>query len=152
MENTGKPCCRNRLDQGLLVLRIAFGIVFIYSGWGKLFGQNPGMEAFTGMVAGLGFFAPAFFAYAAALTELVGGIAILLGVWTRLFSILSAFVMFVALFMVTKLSFPMASLPLVLLGMAICLACTGSGRYSLMPGKGKSSECGCSEKSECCKA
>ncbi len=127
-------CCGNKryLSWGLLALRIAVGVIFIMHGYGKLFGDAPGMTAFTGMVAGLGFIAPSFFAYAAALAEFVGGIAVLLGIGTRYFAGLIACVMFVALFMVKKLKFPAADVDLSLFATTICLALVGGGRFTLM--------------------
>ena len=123
--------CRSSRDCGLLALRIAVGVIFILHGYGKLFGGAPGMEAFTGMVAGIGFPAPALFAYVAALSEFLGGIAILLGVFTCVASTLIGIVMLVALVMVKKFNLPMADADLALLGSAIALMCMGPGRYSI---------------------
>lgn len=131
---------------GLLALRIAIGVIFILHGYGKLFGHAPGMEMFTGMVAGLGFPAPALFAYAAALSEFLGGIAILLGVATRVFSALIGIVMLVALVGVKKFAFPMADIDLALLMISIALFCMGPGKYSVMAmacGKKEEGEDGC---------
>ncbi len=137
---------------GLLALRIAIGVIFILHGYGKLFGDAPGMEMFTGMVAGLGFPAPALFAYAAALSEFLGGIAILLGVATRVFSVLIGIVMLVALIGVKKFAFPMADLDFALLMTCVALFCMGPGKYSLMStacdkdgGKEKEGCCGANE-------
>lgn len=132
MQNTS--CCstskKNR-NAALLVLRIAVGVIFILHGYGKLFGNAPGMEAFTGMVSGIGFPMSPFFAYAAALSEFVGGIALLLGVWTRLFSALIAVVMLVAIFGVKKAHLPAADVDVSLLATVIALKLMGPGAYSL---------------------
>lgn len=130
-------------DWGLLALRVAIGVIFIMHGYGKLFGGAPGMEAFTGMVDRLGFPLPALFAYAAALAEFVGGIAVLLGVCTRFFSVLIAIVMLVALVAVKKFGFPAADVDFALLMISIALACMGPGMYSLscMMGKKQGDAC-----------
>jgi len=124
-------CAHDGLSWGLLALRIAIGVIFIQHGWGKLFGNNPGMPAFTGMVAGMGLFAPSLFAYAAALSEFLGGIAVLLGVWTKFFSALIGIVMLVAFIFVKKFAFPMADPDFALLAMSACLVLTGPGMFSL---------------------
>lgn len=119
-------------DWALLILRIALGLIFIMHGWGKLFGDAPGMTAFTGMVSNLGLPAAGLFAYIVALSEFFGGIAMLLGVFTNVASVLLSIVMIVALFGVKKFTFPMADIDLALLAMAIAIGCMGPGRYSVM--------------------
>ena len=126
------PCAHSCKDWALLALRIAIGIIFILHGWGKLFGNAPGMTAFTGMVGMLGFLLPTVFAYAAALSEFLGGIAVLLGVCTRVAAGLIGIVMIVALVIVKKFSFPAADVDLSLLAITIALALMGAGRYSVM--------------------
>lgn len=113
---------------GLFLLRVSLAIIFIYQGWAKLDG---GMDGFTMMVAGLGFPAPAFFAWVAALSEFVGGIAILLGVATRVFSALLAITMIVAIVAVSGNGFMMTQAPLALLGSALALFFTGAGRWTV---------------------
>ena len=117
-------------DKALLVLRIVAGIVFVLHGWGKLTG-NPSIEMFAGMVGGLGFPMPMFFAWVVALTEFVGGLALILGILVRPAAILLSIVMLVALFMVKKMAFPAADIDLVLLGISVALALTGPGRFSV---------------------
>lgn len=147
-----KPCCSSARDIGLLALRLGVGVVLVMHGYGKLFGGMPGMEKFTGMVAGLGFPLPAFFAYAAALTEFVGGIALLLGIFTSVAAVFSAIVMLVALFMVKKFTFPAADVDLVLLTSIIAIFCVGPGRYSLasVVCKDKDGEAACCVGGMCC--
>lgn len=148
--NTSPKCCSSARDIGLLALRVGVGIVFIMHGYGKLFGGAPGMDMFTGMVKGLGFPAPALFAYLAALTEFVGGIAILLGMFMNVATILGAVVMLVALFMVKKFSFPAADVDLVLLLSMVGLFCLGSGRYSLNSVCKMKSDACCGGKDDSC--
>lgn len=135
-------CCDNArcLDWGLCILRLAAGIILAIHGYGKLFGHAPGMTAFTGMVAGLGFPFPGFFAYAAALTEFFGGIALILGIYTQYATVLIAIVMIVAWAGVKKFGLPMGDADLALLAIAIALRCTGPGSKKI--GKTKKDCCG----------
>jgi putative oxidoreductase len=135
----GKSSCKS---WGLLALRIAIGVIFIMHGYGKLFGDAPGMEKFTMLVTGIGFPLPVVFAYAAALTEFFGGIAMILGLFTRVFSVLLGFVMLVALLGVKKFAFPSADIDVALLSIAIALFCMGAGRFSLDALLFKKSCCG----------
>ena len=130
----------HRVDLALLVLRLVFGAIFIYHGYGKLFGGGPapiGMTMFTGMVAKLGFPAPEFFAYAAALSEFLGGIAILLGIWTKVFSVLVGFVMLVAIFGIKHHAYPMSDVDTALLAIVIAVYLAGPGKYNLAEYLGK---------------
>lgn len=118
-------------DVALLVLRVAAGLIFVLHGWGKLFGGNPGMENFTKMVAGIGFPLPVVFAYAAALSEFLGGIALALGVFPRVATLFLGFVMLVALFAVKKAQLPKADPDLALLAIVVAVGLHGAGRYTL---------------------
>ncbi len=85
-------------DLGLLVLRVGFGVGFIwYHGWGKLIG---GPERWAGVGAAMGSvgleMAPVVFGLVAALAETVGALCIVLGLFFRPAAFLLAFVMFVA--------------------------------------------------------
>lgn len=146
-----KPCCSSARDIGLLALRVGVGVIFILHGYSKLFG---GMEGFTGMVTRMGFPLPTFFAYAAALSEFVGGIAILLGLFTSVAAIFAGIVMLVALFMVKKFSLPAADVDLSLLASLVAIFCLGPGRFSLASVlcKGKEGEKACcmNNTEKCC--
>ncbi|MEO5927829.1 MAG: DoxX family protein [Patescibacteria group bacterium] len=136
---------RSRKDCALLVLRLVAGIIFMIHGYGKLFGNAPGMEMFTGMVAGLGFPAAGAFAYMAALTEFLGGLALILGVGVRIASVLLAIVMLVAFIGVKKLGLPAGDPDLALLAIVVALGLMGPGRYSVMGmlRKGNGDSCNC---------
>lgn len=132
MMKLGKCCSKGScIDCALLVLRLALGIIFVIHGYGKLFGNAPGMEAFTGMVAGLGFPAPALFAYIAALTEFLGGIAMILGIFTKPASVLLAIVMLVAWGGVKKFNLPKGDADFALLAMAVAIYLAGPGCYTI---------------------
>ncbi|HEX3035847.1 MAG TPA: DoxX family protein [Thermodesulfobacteriota bacterium] len=85
------------LNLGILWLRVlmGFGIAFFH-GYGKVFGGR--IDRFTEGVAEMGFPVPIFFAWAAALTEFLGGLLIALGLGTRLVALLLFINMGVAAF------------------------------------------------------
>ncbi|MBC8144339.1 MAG: DoxX family protein [bacterium] len=118
-----------KLDIALLVLRLWTGAMMIMHGWPKVFGN---MKGFTEGISEMGFPAPAVFAWAAALSELAGGLLLALGLYTRASATLVAATMFVAAF-VKHLHDPFQrqELPITYLAIAIALLLLGSGRYSL---------------------
>jgi putative oxidoreductase len=85
-------------DIGLLILRLAGVYLALGHGWGKIVGLASGQSGFVQGVAALGFPAPLVFAWAAALAELVGGLCVALGLFTRWAAAFAAFNMFVACF------------------------------------------------------
>jgi putative oxidoreductase len=78
-------------DLGILLLRIGLAAVFIVHGYLKL-SNMEGTISFFGM---LGF--PAVLAWAVAIIEVVGGVAMLLGVYTRYAGWALAIIMAVAI-------------------------------------------------------
>lgn len=134
---------------GLLALRIGVGVILVMHGYGKLFGHAPGMTAFTGMVTGMGFPLPGLFAWLAALSEFLGGLALLLGIFTSVAAVFTGIVMLVALFMVKKFNFPMADPDLALLAGIVALGCMGPGRYSLAAALGMGKGCACCSNDDC---
>lgn len=142
--------CRNAKDWALLVLRVVVGIVFIYHGWGKLMGDMPGIAGFTGMLKSMSFPAPAAMAYIAALTELVGGVAILLGVFAHVFAIFTGFTMLIAFAVAHKFQLGAGDASIVLLACSIVIALMGAGRYSVVGMMNKDGEGCCGSSCGCC--
>ena len=128
-----KTDCHGKCDQwGLLILRVVVGAIFISHGYAKLFTDMPGIENFTGMLAGMGVPAAGFFAWVVGLTEFLGGIALVLGIFVKPASYLLAFVMLVALSQVKGFAiFGKGELDFALLGATLALAMTGPGKFSL---------------------
>ena len=125
-------------DVALLILRLALGIIFVFHGYGKLFGSNPGMTVFTAMVGGmLGFPMAGFFAFAAAFSEFFGGIAMLLGVFTKYASVLIGIVMIVALAGVKAFKLPAGDVDLSLFAITIAVYILGPGEYTIRKLMGK---------------
>ena len=72
------------LDFGLLVLRLAIGAFFVAHGTDKLFGwfnDGMGMEATRQMLTGFQFTEPGLLAWVVALSETVGGVLVILGLF-----------------------------------------------------------------------
>jgi putative oxidoreductase len=118
-------------------LRLALGIIFIAHGSQLVFGAwgGPGLSGFASFPSPFPFMRPAWlWMGAAALSQLIGGILIVLGLFTRLGAVLLAAVMLVAMF---GAHWPAFFLPngleftLALTGMAFALLITGGGQASL---------------------
>ena len=84
-------------DLALFVLRLSgFGLAFAH-GWQKMAMLSSGNgDRFVAGVEALGFPMPMAFAWAAGLAEFIGGLAIALGIGTRVAAGFAAFTMFVA--------------------------------------------------------
>ncbi|MFM9106668.1 MAG: DoxX family protein [Chloroflexota bacterium] len=85
---------------GMLLLRLAVGIVMFAHGWQKLF--VIGVPGITGFFGSIGIPAPGLMAWLVTLIELVGGAALILGLFTRIVAPLIALVMLVAILAVKK--------------------------------------------------
>lgn len=112
-----------------LVLRAVLGAIFIAHGYQKVGG---GLGGFSQSVARLGFPAPHVFAWAAALAEFLGGICVLVGLFTRYAALSIAIVMTVA---VTRVHLHQGLIggyeyPLALLAVAVAVMLTGAGPLS----------------------
>ena len=114
----------------LLLLRWALGLIFVYHGAPKLFGNS---QRFLEFFASVGF--PAWMAYVAGVVELFGGALLILGLFTRIAGLLLAGQMVIAiwkvhlgkgLLAVNEYQFPMA-----LAAAAFALAALGAGAISL---------------------
>jgi putative oxidoreductase len=122
-----------KYEVGALILRLVLGITFFIHGLAKFQG---GIGNIAGWFGSMGL--PGFLAYAVAAIELVGGIALILGLGTRIISVLLVLVMLGAIIKV-KLAVgfmgngKMAGyeLDLALLAMAVYLGINGSQLLSL---------------------
>jgi len=112
---------------GLAALRVMAGLSMAFGhGLSKL----PPPDRFVSLVKGLGLPLPEFFAWAAGLSEFVGGILLAVGLMTRPAAILIALTMTVAVFG-HHADDPWGRTELAALfgSVAVCFACTGSGRF-----------------------
>ena len=88
-------------EWALLIARIVLGVIFITQGYTKLFVM--GIDGFAGFLENQAQIPlPYFFAWVVSLTEFLGGIAVLLGIFTRWAALGLAVVMVVAVFTVTS--------------------------------------------------
>ena len=115
---------------GIALLRVVVGIVFVMHGQQKLF--EMGVGGVGGFFASLGVPAPQLAAVVVSLLETVGGVALILGVLTRLFGLLLTGDMLVALLLVHRPNGFFAGdggveLVLLLGTAALALALTGPG-------------------------
>jgi putative oxidoreductase len=124
---------RRQIDTALAVLRVVLGVTFILHGGQKLF--VFGFSGVSGAFAQMGIPAPELLGPFVAFVEFFGGIAILLGLLTRLAALGIAATMVVAILTVhlkngffapTGVEFPLS-----LLGSAIALIVAGAGSFSL---------------------
>ena len=122
----------------VLFVRLAVGLVFLVHGFGKLFGVGPfpfGLSGTAGFLAGLGFPSAMFFAWVLALVETLGGLAIILGLFTRYAALLVGIDMIFALLLVHIPSGFYESngeIALVLLLAAISLLFSGAGKHLVL--------------------
>lgn len=121
----------------LLLLRTILAVVFIYHGSQKLFGAfgGPGIDNFAGWLASMNIPLPTFNAYMAASTEFFGGIALLIGLFTRLVAIPLTITMIVAIVTVHANAFSAQNngmeYPLTLAFVLIAIILLGPGAFSL---------------------
>ncbi len=128
----------NRLQPvALLVLRLVLGAIMIAHGYHKVFG---GFHHHAEMVGSLGL--PRWMAYLSAGTEFFGGIGIILGVFTRFFSLAFAIEMGIAIW---KVHFKNGltgnggyEFPLALVAISLTLLSFGGGPWGFNFGKGSS--------------
>ena len=137
--------CHNRA-LGLLLIRIAVGMVFLMHGYGKV--MNLAMP--EGMMVHFGF--PAFMGDFIAWLEVVGGLALIFGFMTRVFGVALGIEMVVAYFLTGGFGtgYKPHELELVLMLLSFGVALTGSGRYAVYAMECR--DCGgmlCSENGTC---
>ncbi|WP_458411896.1 DoxX family protein [Schinkia sp. CFF1] len=120
-------------EVGALILRIALGALFFIHGLVKFQG---GIQNIVGWFDSIGL--PGFMAYGVATIELVGGLVLILGIGTKLVSVLYGLLMIGAILKV-KLSVGLLGngqmagyeLDLAFLAIAVYLAINGSKLFSL---------------------
>lgn len=119
-----------QLSLGLALLRLAVGAVFIDHGWQKLFGM--GFAGVTGAFTHMGVPLPGITGPFVALLEFFGGIALILGLLTRLFALGFAIDMLVAILLVKlKSGFSHYELEFLLCLSSVALLLMAGGDFSV---------------------
>jgi putative oxidoreductase len=113
---------------GALILRVTLGVIFLSHGFVKFQG---GIENVAGWFESIGL--PGFMAYGVAIIEVIGGIALILGLGTKVVSLLFSLILLGA---IVKVKFAAGFLDgyaydLILLAIAIHLTMNGSKLFSL---------------------
>jgi putative oxidoreductase len=127
------------MDLALLVLRICLGVVFVGHGLQAAFGMmgGPGINGFSNMLSGMGFKPAILWAYLGAYVELVGGLLLIGGIFTRLAALSIMIFMVVAVVKVhlSKGFFIQSGgfeYNFVLIGICLALLLTGPGQFGLL--------------------
>lgn len=121
-----------RAELGWLIVRVTFGAsLALLHGYSKVF--LGGASGLVATVGNLGFPAPLFFAWCAALAEFVGGLLVAAGLATRYAAAVTAFSMSVAVYSHVRRDDPARQMETAILFLAamVAAALIGGGRYSL---------------------
>jgi putative oxidoreductase len=115
---------------GLLLLRVAIGVIFVYHGYPKLLHQGAGMQGFF-VEHGL----PGYFVYVSGIIEVFGGGMLILGLFARAAGLLLAAEMGVAIWKVHSSGGILAvhnyEFPLAVGAAAFAIATVGAGMLAL---------------------
>lgn len=127
---------RTMMNWGLLLIRLALAAVFIFHGGQKLFGlfEGHGLKDTTKFMENLSIPIPAVSALVVGIVEFFGGIALGVGVLTRLFAFMLAVDMTVAILKVHYVAFglPSGMEFVLMLGTAsLGIALIGPGRLAV---------------------
>lgn len=121
-------------DRALFFLRLGVGVIFLVHGLGKLLAIGPfpaGIENTAAYLTSLGIPAALLAAWLVALIETLGGLTIILGLWTRLAALLLSINMLAAILVVhlpEGFYKSNGELPLLLLAATLTLLFAGPGR------------------------
>lgn len=140
-KNILRLCCNK--DFGLFVMRVILAVIFISHGMGKFHAIDQTIIFFSSL--GLS----AFFAYFVATIEVLGGLLVLLGIFTQYAGMVLAIIMvFSTILVKLKMGYLYAELDIAVFALALGIATIGPGRWSLSKkicGCGMCNLCGCGE-------
>jgi len=142
-------CSHSRADISLLITRLIIGGIFIMTGWAKVAHMDGAIQFF----GSLGI--PAFLAYVVGYVELIGGVMIVLGLWTCFVAMVLSVIVVVAIWFTRASGFMGISFPLATLGGLVALVGVCGGKYAIKCScagfcSSCSGECGdCSDCKDC---
>lgn len=119
---------------GFTLIRISFGAMFLIFGYNKLISGSANLTQLGSAISYFGItHGYLLWGYAAALTELCGGIAYILGLYSRLISLPMIWLLIVAIkFHLQKGdAFTSWAFPAICLSITIGFLIAGSGKYSI---------------------
>ncbi len=118
----------------MLLVRLIVGGIFVYNGWMKV----------SQMEMTIGFFSkmhiPTFLTYIVSYGELIGGVFLVLGLWTTFVSSFLSIIMVVAIYKTFPNGPQMFILPLSVLGGLIAIIGCGGGKFAVSFHRGSSSQ------------
>ena len=112
-------------DIASLIVRIIIGGIFVCSGWAKIGDMADTLSKFGDM----GITAP--LTYLVSYGELIGGLMLIIGLWTELAAFFLAIVMIVAVYMTRNFGFLVFAFPLATLAGLIAILGAGAGKYKV---------------------
>jgi putative oxidoreductase len=126
------------VDLASLILRIGLGVMFFAHGLQMAFGKlgGPGVVGFSKMLSGLGISPALFWSYVACYSVLLGGLFLVLGLFTRISSVALIIFMLVAILKVhLAKGFFMSNggyeYNIIVICALIALILLGSGKFSI---------------------
>lgn len=134
-------CGQKWREETVLALRVVTGLLFIYHGYSKIFGM--GVDATAGFFSNVGIPAAGILAPLVAYGEFLGGIALVLGIFTHWVSKLNIIIMLGAIFFVHfangyDMSKGGYEYQLLILVTNLYFLAHGAGKYSLDARRGQS--------------
>ena len=120
----------NQRSAGLLITRVLAGGIILWAGWGKLMG--PGFSGIGGGFAKMGIPVPEVTGPFILLLETLGGLALILGLFTRYLGVLFVIEFVVAFFAIKMgMGYSKFRIDVALIAFAVLFATHGGGKYSL---------------------
>jgi putative oxidoreductase len=128
-----------RPDAGLLVLRVALGVIVLFHGISKV---RNGVAWMAGPLSAVGL--PSFVAYGSYVGEVIAPVMLIVGLWTRPAALVIAFNMLMAVILVLRQRVMTINpqgggwaieLEALIFFTAIAVALAGGGRYAIWRGR-----------------
>lgn len=114
-----------KTDSALLVVRLIIGAIFIFAGWMKVNDMAGTIGMFSTMHI------PVFLTYIVAYGELIGGILLVLGLWTCFASAFLFIIIAVAIYITSSNGFGAIMTPLATLAGTVATFGLSAGKYSI---------------------